>query len=78
MLQELLTKSRELPKQCQYLPEKQKNGVKEWINKGYKFIHIHEVRGSYNRYYKYVILRDLAGNEVTINKNGNNRNMYGY
>jgi len=73
-----LKESRELPNACRWLPLKQQEGIQKYINKGYKFVRVEQVRSAYRRLIKYAILIDMAGNEVCINKNGNNRNMYGY
>ncbi len=73
-----LRASRELPGQVRSLPQAQQDGVQEYINKGYTFKEVANIRSAYRRMLKYVILVDLAGNQVTINNRGNNRNMYGY
>ena len=78
MLLELLRKSRELPVEVKHLPMKQQEGVQNYINKGYKFICIVHIRSPYKRVHKYVKLISLDNNIVFINKNGNNRNLYGY
>ncbi len=73
-----LRASRQLPSQVTVLPQAQQEGVQEYINNGYIFKEVANIRSAYRRMLKYVILIDLAGNEVCINNRGNNRNMYGY
>ena len=78
VISDVLKKSMALPWEVKHLPIKQQEGVQNYINKGYKFIRIEHVKSAYRRVHQYVILASLDNNIVTINKNGNNRNMYGY
>lgn len=77
-INEKLNKSREIPREVRMLPVKQQKGVQEYINKGFSFIRVQEYRSPYGRFHKYVILKTIDGETVTINKNGNNRHLYGY